>query len=269
MPGEPALRLPPLAVHPPVPRPPRFLAEPLDHLPRVLGLRPLPPGVAAVQREHRGPDAEAIPTEGVVVPGVVAGVPEQGVDRAPGVGRPDGRLVLRRVLGRAAGDVGGQVQVGGRVLDGSRLGPPPLAAALPGPPREVPAGVPGLEPGGVDGRPRLGRDQLAGPGGGDDRPEEGIDPPLPAAAGPPSGGSSGPAPGSARRPAGGRTRPGGTAPAPGSRSSGTPGRPGGQTTGAGCRSSSSTGTSTPAGHPGPRPTPAWRAGPATWSSDGC
>src|SRR4051812_41066102 len=61
VPAERGLRLPPLAVHPAVPAPLRLLAEPLDHLPPIPGLRPLPAPPAAVQRDDGRPDAEFLP----------------------------------------------------------------------------------------------------------------------------------------------------------------------------------------------------------------
>src|SRR5438034_10933900 len=57
VPAERGLRLPALAVDPPVAAAPRPLAEPRDHLPPVRGLRPLPAPAAAVERDPRGADA--------------------------------------------------------------------------------------------------------------------------------------------------------------------------------------------------------------------
>src|SRR4051812_13896376 len=70
VPAEGGLRLPPLAVHPAVARPPRLLPEPLDHLPAVRGLRPLPAPVAAVQRDDGGPHPEVLPAVPVVLLGI-------------------------------------------------------------------------------------------------------------------------------------------------------------------------------------------------------
>src|SRR5262249_58420191 len=53
-----ALRLPALPVDAPVPAAPRLLAEAPDHLPPVARLGPPPPAAAAVERDHRGADAE-------------------------------------------------------------------------------------------------------------------------------------------------------------------------------------------------------------------
>src|SRR4029434_10161383 len=50
-PREAALDLPSLAVDRAALRAPRLAAEPLDHLATIPRLRPLPPGVAPVQRE--------------------------------------------------------------------------------------------------------------------------------------------------------------------------------------------------------------------------
>src|SRR3954451_23779392 len=71
VPAEHALRLPPLAIHPPVPTPAGLLPEPPHHLAAVPRLRPPPAGPAAVQRDDGGPDREALAGGGVVVLGVV------------------------------------------------------------------------------------------------------------------------------------------------------------------------------------------------------
>src|SRR5581483_7037599 len=70
VPAERGLGLPPLAVHPPVPTPLRPLAEPLDHLAAVLRLGPLPPPVAAVERDDGGPHPAPLAGVPVVVLGV-------------------------------------------------------------------------------------------------------------------------------------------------------------------------------------------------------
>src|SRR5262245_48515908 len=54
------LGLTPLAVHPAVAAPLGPLAEPLDHLPPVSGLGPLPAVGAAVERDDRGPHPEVL-----------------------------------------------------------------------------------------------------------------------------------------------------------------------------------------------------------------
>ena len=61
VPAEHALRLPPLPVHPPVPAAAGLLAEPPDHLPAVLGLRPPPAGAAAALSATRGCTPRAVP----------------------------------------------------------------------------------------------------------------------------------------------------------------------------------------------------------------
>ena len=123
---------PALAVDPPVAGPPRPSAEPLPHLPAVFGLRPAPPAVAPVQREHRRADLQPLPPVGVVVFGVVAPVPQQRVQRTAGRGRPSRGLELRRVLGGAAADVGRQEQMAGRLQDDRPLGPELRLMRLPG-----------------------------------------------------------------------------------------------------------------------------------------
>src|SRR6188508_1746427 len=79
VPAERRFRLPPLAIHPLVPAPPPLLAEPLDHLPPVRRLRPLPAAAAAVQRDHRGPDPEVLPAVPVVLLAVERGIGQHPV----------------------------------------------------------------------------------------------------------------------------------------------------------------------------------------------
>ena len=69
---------------------------PLPHLPAVFGLRPAPPAVAPVQREHRRADLQPLPPVGVVVFGVVAPVPSS-VSSAQ-------RAVAARVVGLNCGE---------------------------------------------------------------------------------------------------------------------------------------------------------------------
>jgi hypothetical protein len=166
-PREPALDLPPLAVHPAMASTTWLPAEPPHHLPPVTGLRPPPAGVAPVQRDDRRPDAQPLAAQGVVVLGVVAGVAQQRIQPAAARGGSRRRLELRRVLARAAADVGRQVQVTLGLQDRRQLGPGALPATLAGTPGVVAADVPRLEAGGVDGRPRLLGDQAACPRRGD------------------------------------------------------------------------------------------------------
>jgi hypothetical protein len=178
-PRESALDLPPLAVDAAVLGPPRFAAEPPHHLPPVLRLRPLPAGVAPVQREERRADSQPLTGQGVVTLGVEGAVTQQRVHRAAAAGGPHRRLELRRVLARAAGHLRREKQVAAGLQDSRQLGPgalpPPLARPL-GTPGEGAADVPGLIPGGVDRRAGLGADQAARPRLGDGLAEEGIDP---------------------------------------------------------------------------------------------
>src|SRR5262249_59957958 len=61
--AEGAPRLPPLAVHPPVPTPAGLLAEPADHLPAVAGPGPLA-APAPVEGDDRRPDAQLLAAGG-------------------------------------------------------------------------------------------------------------------------------------------------------------------------------------------------------------
>jgi hypothetical protein len=179
LPREAALHLPPLAVDAAVLRPTRFATEPPHHLPPIRRLRPLPARVPPVQGEDRRADPQPLTGQGVVVLGVEGGVAQERVQRAAAAGGPHCRPELRRVLTRAAADVRREEQVAAGLQDRGQLGPGALPTPLVGPlrpPGEVAADVPGLEPGGVDGRPGLGGDQAARPRLGDGLPEEGIDP---------------------------------------------------------------------------------------------
>lgn len=73
--AEPALDMPALVVE--------GLGKAVSHGTSVRGLGPTAPCVAAVEADHRLPDAEVVAAETVVVLGVVAGVTEGGVDRDP------------------------------------------------------------------------------------------------------------------------------------------------------------------------------------------
>jgi hypothetical protein len=179
LPRETALDLPPLAINAAVSRPAGLAAESPHHLPPVPRLGPLPARVPPVQREDRRADTQPLTGQGVVVFGVEGAVAQERIHRAAAAGGPHRRPELRRVLARAAGDVRREEQVAPSLQDGRQLGPgalPPPLVGLLGPPGEVAADVPGLEPGGVDGRPGPGRDQAARPRLGDGLPEEGIDP---------------------------------------------------------------------------------------------
>src|SRR3979411_1642147 len=67
VPGEGALRLPALPVDAPVPAALGPLTEALDHLAAVARLRPLPPPVPPVQRDHRRADAQVFPAVAVAL----------------------------------------------------------------------------------------------------------------------------------------------------------------------------------------------------------
>jgi hypothetical protein len=161
VPAERGLGLPPLAVHPPVPAPLRLLAEPLDHLPPVLGLGPLAAPVAAVERDDGGPHPEVLPAVPVVLLGIERGVGQHPV---PGDGQRrlghDG-LELRGVVGRAGRDAGPGEEVAVRIDGDGDLGPQPRGVLAAGSLEEVAGGVAALQPGGIDSRGRPVADQAA------------------------------------------------------------------------------------------------------------
>jgi hypothetical protein len=174
VPGEPALDLPPLAVHPLVTAVPRLLAEPPDHLRAVLGLGLLAAVTAAAQRDHRRAHAQVLTRPGVVSLGVVARVGQEGVGHAPSNRGPDGGSELGRVGSGPACDVGGEEQVGAGVENGRQLGPPAASVPAPGLPGVVAARVAGFKPGRIDGRPRGGREPLGGASRLDRGAQEGV-----------------------------------------------------------------------------------------------
>ena len=161
---------------PPVTAPPRPPAEAFLHLAAVFRLGLTPAGVAAVQGEHRGSGSSAAPgRRRDYVRRRSRCRPTACPTRSarPRAGRG---LKLRRVLAGALADVGRQEQMAGRLQHRRQLGPGQAAATLALPPDEVAAAVPALVAGGVNGGPRLGRDQAAILRRADGLAEEGIDP---------------------------------------------------------------------------------------------
>jgi hypothetical protein len=167
-PAERGCRLPALAVHAAVARPPRLFPEPLDQLPPVPRLGPFPPAPAAVPRDHRGARAEAlaaVPVRRLAV--------ERGVGRHPVPGDDQGRLGPHRAeLGGVVGGAGrdGRAgEAGARGVAGDREpGPAPGGRLPPGAPEGVPGRVPAVQTGRVHGGRRLVTDRAAagrGPGG--------------------------------------------------------------------------------------------------------
>lgn len=175
VPGEGGLGLPPLAVHPAVPAAPGLPPEPPDHLPPVLGLRPLAALTAAVERDDRGPHPEILPGVSVVLLGIERGVgqhPVPGHDQR-GLGHHGGEL--RGVVGRAGADPGPGQEVA-RGIDGNgELGPQSGGVLPPGSLEEVAGGVPALQPGPVHRGGRHRADQAAvrsGRGGAEQEDDE-------------------------------------------------------------------------------------------------
>src|SRR6516165_1060596 len=84
VPTERGFRLPPLPIDAVVAGPAPLLAEALDHLPPVLGLRPFPAAPTTVQRDYRGADAQvlaAVAVMGFAVEGGVCQDPIPGDDQ--------------------------------------------------------------------------------------------------------------------------------------------------------------------------------------------
>jgi len=170
VPREGALRLPALPV--------LALGEPLLHLPAKPCLGPLPPLVAAVDRDGRRADVQVLPAEPVVLLAV-----ERRVGEHPIPGHPQRRLEhrrpeLRAVVARADRDGGGGEEVAGGVTGDRQLGPERGGLLFPGPREEVMGGVAALQAGGIDGRLGLGADQAARLGARGGLPEEGDDLPF-------------------------------------------------------------------------------------------
>jgi hypothetical protein len=163
--------LPPLTVHPMVPASRRLLPEPLDHLPPVLGLRPLPALPAGVQGDHGGPHPEVLPGVPVVRLGIERGV---GQDAIPGHGQ--GRLgedpgELGGIVGRAGGGGRPGEEVAPGVTRDGQLGPQPGRVLPAGSLEEIPGRMPAFQAGAIDRGGRLRADQAA-VGCGRSGPEE-------------------------------------------------------------------------------------------------
>lgn len=175
VPAEGRFGLPPLAEHPPVPRPLRPGREAPDHLGAV-PLRRLPVVPARVDRDHRRADAQVLPGEPVVALGVEGGVGQHPVP-TDGEGRlgQDG-AELRGVVGRAGGGGRPGEEVALSVDGGGQLGPG--GALGPGPAGEVPGGVPALQAGGINRRRGPLADQAAVGSGRGGAEEEDDEPPF-------------------------------------------------------------------------------------------
>lgn len=124
-------------VHAVVPTTLGLLVEPLDHLPPVADLRPLPAPVAAVQWNDRGPHPEAL----LAVP-VVLLAAERRVGEQPVPGDDPGRLgqdlaALEGVAGRTDGDGRHGEEVARLVRDEGEFGLEPGGVVLAGPLEEV------------------------------------------------------------------------------------------------------------------------------------
>lgn len=163
VPREGALRLPALPVDPAITALPWPAAETLFHLPAVARLGPLPPLVAAVERDYGRADAQLFAAEAVVLLAV-----EGGVAQYPVPGHPQGRLLqggaeLRRVITGTEADGGRGEEVTLGVADGGEFGPDGGALLAAGTLEEVTRGVVALQAGGIDGGLRLVADQAALP----------------------------------------------------------------------------------------------------------
>src|SRR5258708_20707549 len=79
VPAECGFCLPALAVHPAMACPAWLLPEALDHLSAILGLGPLAPLAASVERKDRAAHAQLFATESVVLFAVEGGIPQDQV----------------------------------------------------------------------------------------------------------------------------------------------------------------------------------------------
>ncbi len=158
VPAERGFRLPPLAIHPAVAGTPRLLPEPLDHLPSVLGLGPLPALPATVQRDDGRPDPEilaAVPVVGFAVERRIGQNPVPGDDQGCLGHR---RAELRGIVTRAGGDSGPGEEVTGGIAGNGEFGPEPGGLFPPRSLEEVPGCVTALQPGRIHRGGRLGAD---------------------------------------------------------------------------------------------------------------
>jgi hypothetical protein len=115
VPREGRLGLPSLTEYPTVLASLGLLAEPLDHLPPVLGLGPLAALTAAVQGNYGGPHPEFLAAMAVMLFAVECGVGQHSVpDHSQGCLDHD-RTQLRGIVGRAGGDRGPSEEVAFRI----------------------------------------------------------------------------------------------------------------------------------------------------------
>lgn len=171
VPGDGTLDLPPLVVDRPGEGPPQR--------PPVQGPRPPPAGVPRVEPEDGLRDAEVVPAQGVVVLGVVRGITQHPADPEEPGGLSDGGRELGRVLARAAAEHRPGQEVGRGVAGDRQLRPgQPGEPLVPGPPDVVAGGVPGVQPGRIDGDLGPGGGQAASAGVGEDGPLEGVEAPF-------------------------------------------------------------------------------------------
>ena len=161
VPREDALRLPTLPIDPSIPTLLRSLAESLHHLPPVTSLRPLPPLVPPVQRDHRRADTQVLPAIAVALLAVERRVGQHPVvaDHQRCLGQKGAEL--RRIVGGTEADGSRGKKVTPGIAGHGQLGPQPGVVLAVGPFEEVAGGVPALHAGGIDGRRRLWADQTA------------------------------------------------------------------------------------------------------------
>lgn len=152
--------------------------EPLLHLTAVTRLRPLT-GVAFVQSNHGGSNAQFPASQPVVVLAIIAGIAQQAVDGQVANRLPDRIGELRRVLAGPVADHQRREQIGVGVTDQRELGPtrakkPFVADAM----NIMSGGVMTFQAGGIDGRFGLILDQATRLGDTENGGEEGIESPF-------------------------------------------------------------------------------------------
>ena len=134
----------------------------VSHCPPIGRLGPAAARVAAVEADHRLPDAEIFATKAVIVLGIVARVAEGRVDPNEGRGLSHGWGEIGRVLARVDTRHRAQDEVGVGMNHGGELGPGALPMTrAPAAQPEVGAHVPRLEPGRVQRGDRRRIDQAA------------------------------------------------------------------------------------------------------------
>jgi len=139
-----ALRLPTLPVLP--------LGEMAFHLPAVLGLGPLAPLAAPVDRDDGAPDAQRLTAKAMILFAVEGGIAQDAIPTHDERGLVERRGKLRGIVTRAGADGGRRKEMTAGITDDGEFGPQPGAVRFARTLEEIGRGVLTLQPGSVNRR---------------------------------------------------------------------------------------------------------------------